>query len=165
MHSSHNTHLLTWSVIWAKSSYFNLIILVASKHEHCLHYQKSLTLPFLSQSPYLVGSGPFGPPFSPVWGLTPSGHSGSGSFSASRCLGLASPLLFLVFCPSSLPEPVDVFLLSVEYEILLWAMYLVFRISGILWLKVRHRCASPFGSKSCLLTFLWSSLDSKEEPE
>ena len=43
--------------------------------------QKSVTLPFLSQSPYLVGSGPFGPPTSPVAGLTPSGNSGSGSFS------------------------------------------------------------------------------------
>ena len=48
--------------------------------------QKSDTLPFLSQSPYLVGSGPFGPPFSLVWGLTPPGHSGRGSFSASGCL-------------------------------------------------------------------------------
>ena len=28
--------------------------------------QKSVTRPFLSQSPYLVGSGPFGPPISPV---------------------------------------------------------------------------------------------------
>ena len=37
-------------------------------------YQKSIHLPFLSQSPYLVGSGPLGPPFSPVTGFTSSGN-------------------------------------------------------------------------------------------
>ena len=30
------------------------------------HHQKSVTLPFRSQSPYRVGSGPLGPPTSPV---------------------------------------------------------------------------------------------------
>jgi len=32
-----------------------------------------VTRPFLSQSPYLVGSGPLGPPISPVFGFTPPG--------------------------------------------------------------------------------------------
>lgn len=47
--------------------------------------QKSVTLPFLSQSPYLVGSGPRGPPISPVFGLVLFGHSLSGSFSWYGC--------------------------------------------------------------------------------
>lgn len=37
--------------------------------------QKSVTRPFLSQSPYLVGSRPRGPPFSPVSGFTSLGNA------------------------------------------------------------------------------------------
>lgn len=45
--------------------------------------QKSLTRPFLSQSPYLVGSGPVGPPISPLAGFVPSGKRANGSSSSS----------------------------------------------------------------------------------
>ena len=37
-------------------------------------HQKSMTLPLRSQSPYLVGSGPLGPPISPVEGFVFSGN-------------------------------------------------------------------------------------------
>jgi len=47
-----------------------------------LGYQKSLQRPPFSQSPYLVGSGPLGPPLSPVSELTYSPPSSS-SFSSS----------------------------------------------------------------------------------
>ena len=45
-----------------------------------------MTRPLRSQSPYLVGSGPAGPPTSPVIGFTPPGCFFKGSFSAYGCV-------------------------------------------------------------------------------
>ena len=68
----------------------------------CIHFpmthtgtaQKSVTRPFLSQSPYLVGSGPRGPPISPVIGLTSLGKRSRGSCSPWGCLSSSSPSHF-----------------------------------------------------------------------
>lgn len=54
---------------------------LASVMKHCIRFQKSVTRPFLSQSPYRVGSGPRGPPISPVTGFLSSGNLSRGSCS------------------------------------------------------------------------------------
>jgi len=52
--------------------------------------QKSVTRPFLSQSPYRVGSGPRGPPISPVTGFVSLGNLSRGSFSRPEVAGSLS---------------------------------------------------------------------------
>ena len=54
-------------------------------------------LPFRSQSPYRVGSGPLGPSISPVLGFISLGNLSRGSFSASGCGSNLRPTSVLVF--------------------------------------------------------------------
>lgn len=81
---------------------------IFTREDGYIDYQKSVTLPFLSQSPYLVGSGPLGPPTSPVYGFVLFGYGSKGFLS---CFVFSE-----FFFSSSLPVGVLVFEKSVFSE-------------------------------------------------